>query len=146
MPSRSLVCLWHASLSAHLPKPHAQEASRVLAQDDRFNGFAVPWPAFCALRAAGIKDALAGLAVLCQWLDKTMRRQVSTWCLWPCVFSPRHFRLLPHSLSRASEVVIARDVSRVFASHQRIHHVRLEIAEVLRAYAREEHSTWPGVG
>ncbi|CAJ1368884.1 unnamed protein product [Effrenium voratum] len=52
-----------------------EEASRVLAQDDRFNGFAV---------------------------------------------------------------VIARDVSRVFASHQRIHHVRLEIAEVLRAYARED--------
>lgn len=35
-------------------------------------------------------------------------------------------------------VIIARDVARVFPSHHGIHHVRLEIAEVLRAYARQD--------
>lgn len=35
------------------------------------------------------------------------------------------------------EVVIARDVARVFPCHEQIHSVRLEIAEVLRSYARQ---------
>ncbi len=39
--------------------------------------------------------------------------------------------------SLQAEVVIARDVARVFPSHPRIQQVRLEIAEVLRNYARQ---------
>jgi len=46
--------------------------------------------------------------------------------------------LLANSRFNEAAVVIARDVSRVFPSNSRVHDVRIEIAEILRAYARED--------
>mmetsp|Transcript_14922 Transcript_14922/g.28017 ORF Transcript_14922/g.28017 Transcript_14922/m.28017 type:complete len:420 (+) Transcript_14922:86-1345(+) len=49
-------------------------------------------------------------------------------------------RRLPADDDRFNEVavVIARDVGRVFPANNKVHDVRLDIAEILRAYARED--------
>ncbi|CAE7660683.1 HCc2 [Symbiodinium pilosum] len=47
-------------------------------------------------------------------------------------------RLLADSRFHDAAVVIARDVARVFPSNNKVHDVRIEIAEILRAYARED--------
>eukprot|EP00913_Durusdinium_trenchii_P012431 g11671.t1 len=56
---------------------------------------------------------------------------------WPCTVQEPLAETEDQRFSDHA-VIIARDVARVFPSHHGIHHVRLEIAEVLRAYARQD--------
>lgn len=56
------------------------------------------------------------------------------------ILNPINMHSMPSESRVASsqaKVVIARDVARVFPSHPRTQQVRLEIAEVLRNYARQ---------